>query len=36
MHACFLEDLCALSVHVVALTEDNLGNADLNDLDAAR
>lgn len=36
MHACFLEDLCALGVHVVALTENNLGNADLNDLDAAR
>lgn len=36
MYACFLENLCALGVHVVALTENNLSNADLDDLDAAR
>lgn len=36
MNTCFLEDLCALGVHVVALAENDLSDADLNDLDAAR
>ena len=34
MNARFLEDLCALSIHVVALAENDLSNADLDDLDA--